>query len=329
MSCVYDIHRLATIRCLVHRIVILRLPQHQQVLLFCQKLQKSVIPLVKTNLNVVVLPEQENYRRDFETRNQNHLQHRRHDSTHLKLPTNGSLPLWLQQMHRSKIIDLQKPKSRSIEASTSAPNQASVEIGTTYRRLVEEESQPNNRPPVSKADRKIRAGIVDNLGFELHTHKLTLGSNRKEQYGVYNTFFEQRRHFYGYWLSLNAIKSAVKRYQKKHAKSTAEVTPQPASDSVSPGSSSQPPSLVEATVATDTDESIASDLSTVTAGASPPHQSPTVTAAVVDSLSFAPSPPAVNDAAMDLLLSTPMVNLGGRPNGLTVAAKNNIKHRKL
>jgi len=37
-----------------------------------------------------------------------------------------------------------KTNSQSIEFDTSAPNQASFEIETTYRRLVEVESQPNN-----------------------------------------------------------------------------------------------------------------------------------------------------------------------------------------
>ena len=42
------------------------------------------------------------------------------------------------------------------------------------------------------------------------------GNTRKEQYGADRVFFEQRRHFYGDWLNLEAIKSAMRCYKKKH-----------------------------------------------------------------------------------------------------------------
>ena len=138
----------------------------------------------------------------------------------------------------------QNRRSRSTdEVTVSAPSQASTEIETNFRRLVDGEPQTNKKPPVSKADSKIRADIVDTLGTELHKYKLTLGNTRKEQYGADRAFFKQRRHFYGDWLNLETIKSATRRYKKKHDIST--VTPRPMGDSNSLSSSSQPPSSVD------------------------------------------------------------------------------------
>ena len=142
-----------------------------------------------------------------------------------------------------------------------------------------------------------------------------MGSNHKDQYGVDNDCFEQNWHFYGDWLSLNAIKSAAKRYKKKHAEPTAEVTPQPMSDSSSPGKSNQPPTLVDpsesSASASMTEEAPitsdeVADQIIVSADATPPNQTPAVTNA-----EFAPT-----------------VNLGVRSKDSTNAAKKDLKRRK-
>jgi len=113
--------------------------------------------------------------------------------------------------------------------------------------------------------------IIWDLSYISSNLKLTSGNNHKEQYRVNQAIFEQRHHCFGDWLNLKPIKSAAKRYKKKHDIATANITTQPANDSVSPGSSTQPPCLDKAPVVTGTDESFASDLPTVTADASPPH----------------------------------------------------------